>query len=94
MLRQSNNQLAIILTPSIACVCDIKCVVTNDGWRRAKLPVKHGGLSVLCASDIALLTYLASIFESAELSLQLLSSSLMQLGGTSNVKYTHYVGIW
>ena len=26
--------------------------LTDDGWRQAKLPVKHGGLGVLSASDI------------------------------------------
>ena len=46
--------------------------LTDDGWRQAKLPVKHGGLGVLSASDIALPAFLASVFGSAELSLQLL----------------------
>ena len=41
--------------------------LTDDGWRQAKLPVKHGGLGVLSASDIALPAFLASVFGSAEL---------------------------
>ena len=36
--------------------------LTDDGWRQAKLPVKHGGLGVLSASDIALPAFLASVF--------------------------------
>lgn len=68
--------------------------LTDDGWRQAKLPVKHGGLGVLSASDIALPAFLASVFGSAELSLQLLPSSLTQLGGTNDVKYNHYVDKW
>ena len=70
------------------------CVsLTDDGRRQAKLPVKHGGLGVLSDSDIALPAYLAFVFGSAELSLQLLPSSLTQFGGTNDVKYNHYVDI-
>jgi len=36
--------------------------LTDEGWHQDKLPVKHGGLGVLSASDLALPAFLASAF--------------------------------
>ena len=68
--------------------------LSDDGWRQAKLPVKHGGLGVSSASDIALPSFLASVVGSAELSIKLLPSSMSQLGGTNDAKYNIYINIW
>jgi len=35
---------------------------TDEGLHQAKLPVKHGGIGVLSASDLALPAFLASVF--------------------------------
>jgi len=71
----------------------LNVTLTDDG-HQAKLPVKHGGLGVLSASDLALPAFLASVFGSAELSLKLLPSSLTQLGGTNDVTYKCDMDIW
>jgi len=36
--------------------------LTDEGWHQAKLPVKHGGIGVLSASDLAPPAFLASVF--------------------------------
>jgi len=70
----------------------LNVTLTDDG-HQAKLPVKHGGLGVLSASDLALSAFLASVFGSAELSLKLLPSSLTQNGGTNDINYKYYMVI-
>jgi len=72
----------------------LNVTLTDDGWLQAKLPVKHCGLGVLSASDLALPAFLASVFGSAELSLKLLSSSSTQHGGTNVINYKYYMDIW
>jgi len=51
-------------------------------------------LGVFSAPDLALPSFLASVFGSAELSLKLLPSSLTQLGGTNDVNYKYYMDTW
>jgi len=34
----------------------------DEGWHQAKLTIKHGGIGVLIASDLALPAFLASVF--------------------------------
>jgi len=40
----------------------LNVTLTDEGWHHAKLPVKHGGLGVLSASDLALPAFLLTVF--------------------------------
>ena len=56
-------------------------VLSDEAWDQAKLLVKHGGLGITTASDVALPVFIASVIGSAELSLQILPPSLSNVGG-------------
>jgi len=72
----------------------LQAILTDDGWHQAKLPVKHGGLSLLSASDLALPAFLASVLRSAVLSQKTATIIIDALDGTNDVNYKYYMNIY
>ena len=81
--RIPEYQFDCILRDALSAI--VNCNMNESQWRQARLPVKHGGLGVRSALDIALPAYMSSLISTKSLTDELLSNYTGNPSETINI---------